>query len=62
MILNEGGNIFQGTSDFDQKLIPDMMKQVNSIMSKTGVKALPIGSGATPPCTYSIMYGRAQAG
>ena len=48
MILNEGGNIFQGTSDFDQKLIPDMMKQVNSVMSKTGVKALPIGSGATP--------------
>ena len=48
MILSEGGNIFQGTSDFDHKLIPDMMKQVNSVMSKTGVKALPIGSGATP--------------
>ena len=47
-ILLEGGNIFQGTSDFDHKLIPDMMKQVNSVMSKTGVKALPIGSGATP--------------
>jgi hypothetical protein len=46
--LNEGGNIFQGTSDFDHKLIPDMMKQINSVMSKTGVKALPIGSGATP--------------
>ena len=48
MILKEGGNIFQGTSDFDHKIIPDMMKQVNSVMSKTGVKALPIGSGATP--------------
>ena len=48
MILKEGGNIFQGTADFDQKLIPDMMKQVNSVMGKTGVKALPIGSGATP--------------
>lgn len=48
MILNEGGNIFQGTEPFDHKLIPDMMKQVNSVMSKTGVKALPIGSGATP--------------
>jgi len=48
MILSEGGNIFQGTADFDQKLIPDMMKQVNAVMSKTGVKALPIGSGATP--------------
>ena len=47
-ILKEGGNIFQGTSDFDHKIIPDIMKQVNSVMSKTGVKALPIGSGATP--------------
>lgn len=47
-ILKEGGNIFQGTSDFDHKIIPDMMKQVNSVMAKTGVKALPIGSGATP--------------
>jgi hypothetical protein len=47
-IIKEGGNIFQGTADFDQKLIPDMMKQINSVMSKTGVKALPIGSGASP--------------
>ena len=47
-ILKEGGNIFQGTSDFDQQLIPDMMKQVNAVIGKTGVKALPIGSGATP--------------
>ena len=48
MTLTEGGNIFQGTSDFDHKIIPDMMKQINSVMTKTGVKALPIGSGATP--------------
>lgn len=48
MILKEGGNIFAGTSDFDHKIIPAMMKQVNSVMDKTGVKALPIGSGATP--------------
>ena len=47
-LLLEGGNIFQGTEPFDHKLIPDMMKQVNSVMAKTGVKALPIGSGATP--------------
>jgi len=47
-IILEGGNIFQGTADFDQKLIPTMMKQINSVMSKTGVKAIPIGSGATP--------------
>lgn len=47
-ILKEGGNIFQGTADFDQKLIPDMMKQINGVMTKAGVKALPIGSGASP--------------
>ena len=47
-ILNEGGNIFQGTAEFDQKLIPDMMKQINKVMKVTGAKALPIGSGATP--------------
>lgn len=48
MILNEGGNIFQGTSNFDQKIIPAIQKQIDSVMGKTGVKALPIGSGATP--------------
>ena len=47
-ILNEGGNIFQGTAEFGQKLIPDMMKQINKVMKVTGAKALPIGSGATP--------------
>ena len=47
-ILKEGGNIFQGTSDFDHKLIPDMMKQINSVAKQTGAKVLPIGSGATP--------------
>lgn len=43
-----GGNVFQGTSNFDHSMINDMMKQVNSVLSKTGAKALPIGSGATP--------------
>lgn len=46
--LKEGGNIFPGTSDFDHKLIPDMMKQINSVAKQTGAKVLPIGSGATP--------------
>lgn len=48
MTLNEGGNIFQGTEPFDHKIIPDMMKQINSVTTKTGAKALPIGSGASP--------------
>lgn len=47
-ILKEGGNIFPGTSDFDHKMIPDMMKQINSVAKQTGAKVLPIGSGATP--------------
>ena len=43
-----GGNVFQGTKPFDHSKIDAMMKQVNSVLSKTGAKALPIGSGATP--------------
>jgi hypothetical protein len=47
--LKEGGNIWPDeTENFDHAIIPDMMKQVNSVISKTGAKALPIGSGATP--------------
>jgi hypothetical protein len=49
MMLNEGGNIWPDeTEDFDHAIIGDMMKQINSVVSKTGAKALPIGSGATP--------------
>lgn len=48
MVLNEGGNVFQGTTDFDHKDIPAIMKAINSVVTKTGAKALPIGSGATP--------------
>lgn len=49
MNLNEGGNIWPDeTEDFDHAIIPDMMKQVNGVLAKTGAKALPIGSGATP--------------
>lgn len=47
--LNEGGNIWPDeTEDFDHAIIGNMMKQINSVVSKTGAKALPIGSGATP--------------
>lgn len=48
MILNEGGNVFQDAEPFDHKDIPAIMKQINSVLTKLGVKALPIGSGATP--------------
>lgn len=43
-----GGNVFQGTKPFDHSKIDAMMKQINSVLSKTGARALPIGSGATP--------------
>lgn len=47
--LNEGGNIWPDeTEDFDQAIIPAMMKQINSVLTKAKAKALPIGSGATP--------------
>ena len=49
MILNEGGNIWPDeTTDFDHSQIPAIMKQVNAVVTKTGAKALPMGSGATP--------------
>lgn len=49
MILNEGGNIWPDqTTDFDHSEIPAIMKQINAVVSKTGAKALPMGSGATP--------------
>lgn len=48
MIINEGGNAFADAEPFDHKLIPAMTKQINSILSKIGATAYPIGSGATP--------------
>lgn len=43
-----GGNVFQDVGPFDHKQIPAIMKQINSVLSNVGAKALPIGSGATP--------------
>lgn len=48
-VIIEGGNIWpEQTTDFDHKDIPTIMKTLNSVIVKTGTKALPIGSGATP--------------
>ena len=46
--LKEGGNIFPDSVSFDHAKIPALMKQINSVLAKTGSKAIPIGSGATP--------------
>lgn len=48
MILSEGGNVFADAEPFDHAQIPAIMKQINSVLSKIGAKALPIGSGASP--------------
>lgn len=48
MRLNEGGNVFSDAEPFDHAEIPAIMKQINSVLSKVGAKALPMGSGATP--------------
>ena len=46
--IKEGGNIFPDSVSFDHKIIPQIMKTVNSVLQKTGSNAIPIGSGATP--------------
>ena len=47
-LMTEGGNVFPDSVNFDHAIIPDLMKQINSVLAKTGSTALPIGSGATP--------------
>jgi len=47
-LFKEGGNIFPNSVSFDHKMIPDIMKTINSVLAKTSSKAIPIGSGATP--------------
>jgi hypothetical protein len=48
MKLHEGGNMFSDAEPFDHVQIPAIMKQINSVLTKVGARALPIGSGATP--------------
>lgn len=43
-----GGNVFQGTSDFDHKVIDQILKTVNQSLAGTGIEAIPVGSAATP--------------
>ena len=46
--LREGGKIFPDAIPFDHGMIPEIMKSINGVLSKTNTKAIPIGSGATP--------------
>ena len=40
--LKEGGNIFPDSISFDHKMIPDIMKSINSVLAKTNSKAIPV--------------------
>lgn len=48
MILLEGGNVWPDVTPFDHKDVPAILKTVNDSLSKTGIKAIPVGSAATP--------------
>jgi hypothetical protein len=48
MILNEGGNVFGNSDPFDQKIVPSILKFINSGLAGTNIQAIPVGSAATP--------------
>lgn len=48
MILLEGGNVFADATPFDHKDVPAILKSINSALEGTGIRAIPVGSAATP--------------
>ena len=48
MIINEGGNVFANAEPFDHKDVPAILQVVNGALSGTGIRAIPVGSAATP--------------
>ena len=48
MILLEGGNVFADATPFDHKEVPGILKRVNDALQGTGIRAIPVGSAATP--------------
>lgn len=48
MNLLEGGNVFANAEPFDHKDVPAILRSVNQALEGTGVKAIPVGSAATP--------------
>jgi hypothetical protein len=47
-ILLEGGNMFSGTTSFDQAVVPQVLKILNDALSGARLKVTPVGSGANP--------------
>lgn len=48
MILNEGGNMFADVTAFDHKDVPAILQAVNAALQGTGIRAIPVGSAASP--------------
>lgn len=48
MILLEGGKVFPDVAPFDHKDVPEILKSVNNALKGTGIRAIPVGSAATP--------------
>jgi hypothetical protein len=48
MILNEGGNVFADATPFDHKDVAAILNTVNQALAGTGIRAIPVGSAATP--------------
>jgi hypothetical protein len=48
MILLEGGNVFPDATPFDHKDVPSILKTINDALAETGIRAIPVGSAATP--------------
>lgn len=48
LVVTEGGNVFDDAAPFSHDIIPNIIQSVNSVLSQTSAKAIPIGSGATP--------------
>jgi len=46
--LTEGGNVFDGTSDIDQKFAPNLTAAINKALTGTGINVITVGSAATP--------------
>lgn len=48
MILNEGGNVFGDVTPFDHADVGEILRKVNTPLSDIGIRAIPVGSAATP--------------
>jgi len=46
--LAEGGNVFDGTSEIDQKFAPNLTSAINKALTGTGINVITVGSAATP--------------